>query len=501
MADRGEELYRQRLSKLDRLRAQGIDPYPPRFHRTHTVKEALALFTRTEASGRTSRRRVTVAGRVVGLRGMGKASFADIRDGTGKIQLYISSGDLPPDQAAVLRELDTGDTLGTRGTLFKTRTGEITVRAESLTLLAKSLRPLPEKWHGLTNIETRFRQRYLDLLSNEGVRRIFTARSKMISSMRRFMDSRGFVEVETPMLLPIAAGAMARPFVTHHHALDRDLYMRIATELYLKRLIIGGMDKVYEIGRIFRNEGIDTKHNPEFTTMESYEAYADYNDVMAMVEEMMAYIAQEVMDTRVASYGKHAIDFTPPWPRVTVRDAIRDKSGIDIGDPRYSDIEALRADIAGTGLKVTGLSPAQLFDKLLSNFVEPTIIQPTFLIDHPVEMSPLAKRKVDDPRYVERFEGFAGGMEIANAFTELNDPVDQRLRFEEQERFRLEYGDEEVDRLDEDYLLAMEYGMPPTGGLGLGIDRLVMLLTNQQSIREVILFPQLRSIEKPTTTE
>jgi lysyl-tRNA synthetase class 2 len=432
---------------------------------------------------------------------MGKASFADIRDGTGKIQLYISTGDLPPDQAAVLRELDTGDTLGTRGTLFKTRTGEITVRAESLTLLAKSLRPLPEKWHGLTNIETRFRQRYLDLLSNEGVRRIFTARSKMISSMRRFMDSRGFVEVETPMLLPIAAGAMARPFVTHHQALDRDLYMRIATELYLKRLIIGGMDKVYEIGRIFCNEGIDTKHNPEFTTMESYEAYADYNDVMAMVEEMMAHIAQEVMDTRVASYGKHAIDFTPPWPRVTVRDAIRDKSGIDIGDPRYSDIEALRADIAGTGLKVAGLSPTQLFDKLLSNFVEPSIIQPTFLIDHPVEMSPLAKRKVDDPRYVERFEGFAGGMEIANAFTELNDPVDQRLRFEEQERFRLEYGDEEVDRLDEDYLLAMEYGMPPTGGLGLGIDRLVMLLTNQQSIREVILFPQLRSIEKPPTTE
>ena len=316
--------------------------------------------------------------------------------------------------------------------------------------------------------------------------------------MRRFMDDRGFAEVETPILLPVAAGAMARPFATEHNALDRTLYLRIATELYLKRLIVGGIDKVYEIGRIFRNEGIDTRHNPEFTTMESYEAYADYNDVMRMVEDMMAYITQEALGTRAVRYAGHTLDFTPPWPRVSVRDAILGRSGLDIADPKYADPEALRSDAEAVGQRVEGLSPAQLYDKLLSTFVEPYIIQPTFVIDHPVEMSPLSKRKPDDPRFVERFEGFAAGMEIANAFTELNDPIEQRQRFAEQEQFRLEYGDEEVDRLDEDFLLAMEHGMPPTGGLGMGIDRLVMLLTDQQSIREVILFPQLRSVDRPT---
>ena len=494
MAERGEEIYRQRLAKVDRLRAQGIDPFPPRYRRTHTIEKALSLFTKAESEGRIPSRKVSVAGRVLGLRAMGKVTFADLRDSTGKVQAYIASKALSEKQLTVLKELDTGDTLGVKGLLFRTRTGEITVRAEDLTLLAKSLRPLPEKWHGLTNVEKRYRQRYIDLISNDEARHIFSVRGRMVSSMRRFLDSRGFIEVETPILLPIAAGAMARPFATRSNALDRELYMRIATELYLKRLTVGGIDKVYEIGRIFRNEGVDTTHNPEFTMLESYEAYADYNDVMSMVENMMAYIANQVLGTTQVTYGEHTIDFKPPWPRIRLRDLVLEKSGIDVSDPRYEDIEALRSDAADRGVKAEGLSPAQLFDKLLSQFAEPFIIQPTFLIDYPLVMSPLAKRTPYDANFVERFEAYAGGMEIANAFTELNDPVDQRQRFEEQERFRLEYGDEEVDRMDEDYVVALEHGMPPTGGLGMGIDRLVMLLTNQQSIREVILFPQLRSI-------
>ena len=496
MADRGEEIYRQRLSKVDRLRAQGIDPYPARYRRTHTINKAVALFKRAEEGGKTPNRKVSIAGRVIGMRSMGKVTFADLRDSTGKIQIYVSTDGLSPEQLSILKELDVGDSLGVKGPLFKTRTGEVTVRVESLTLLAKSLRPLPEKWHGLTDVEKRYRQRYIDLIANEEARRIFTIRSQMVSTMRRFLDSHGFVEVETSMLLPIAAGAMARPFSTQHHALDRELYLRIATELHLKRLVVGGMDKVYEIGRVFRNEGVSTKHNPEFTTLESYEAYADYNDVMKMVEEMMAYIAHLVLGTHQVTYGEHTIDFTPPWRRVTLRDGILGKTNINIADPKYKDVEVLRKDASSRGIGVAGLSPSQLYDKLLSQFVEPSLIQPTFLIEYPLEMSPLAKKKPDDPRFVERFEGYAGGMEIANAFTELNDPIDQRQRLEEQERLRLEYGDEEVDRLDEDFLLAIEHGMPPTGGLGMGIDRLVMLFTNQQSIREVILFPQLRTLNK-----
>ena len=495
MAERGEEIYKRRLEKIDRLRAQGIDPFPPRYRRSHTIEKALALFTRAESEGRTPSRKVSVAGRVLGLRAMGKVTFADLRDATGKIQAYIASKALSEEQLAVLKELDAGDTLGVKGPLFRTRTGEITVRAEDLVLLSKSLRPLPEKWHGLTNVEKRYRQRYVDLISNDDARQIFSVRGRLISSMRRFLDSRGFIEVETPILLPIAAGAMARPFATRSNVLDRELYMRIATELYLKRLTVGGMDKVYEIGRIFRNEGVDTTHNTEFTSLESYEAYADYNDVMSMVETMMSYIANQVLGTTRVTYGDHSIDFKPPWPRVRLRDMVLENSGIDVADPRYEDIEVLRRDADERGIRAEGLSPAQLFDKLLSRFAEPYLIQPTFLIDYPLAMSPLAKRTPYDSNFVERFESYAGGMEIANAFTELNDPVDQRQRFEEQERFRLEYGDEEVDRLDEDYLVALEHGMPPTGGLGMGIDRLTMLFTNQQSIREVILFPQLRSVE------
>ncbi|CAI8054634.1 Lysine--tRNA ligase [Geodia barretti] len=352
------------------------------------------------------------------------------------------------------------------------------------------MRPLPEKWHGLSDVEIRHRQRYLDLITNQEAKQNFQTRSRIISAIRRFMDARGFMEVETPVLVPVAAGAMAQPFATHHNALDRDLYLRIATELYLKRLIVGGLDKVYEIGRVFRNEGIDQDHNPEFTLLESYEAYADYNDVMCMVEDMVCSVAQEVLGTAQVQYGDNVIDFTPPWKRVSLREEVQRSAGIDFQD--FPDASSLEERIKELGIVAEGRSSrGRLIDKLVSACVEPQLIQPTFLLDYPLDMSPLAKQSPDDPTMVERFEGFAAGMEIANAFTELNDPDEQRRRFMEQEALR-GLVDEDLDRLDEDYLLALEHGMPPTGGLGIGIDRLTMLLTGQQSIREVILFPQLR---------
>ncbi len=400
--------------------------------------------------------------------------------------------DLLGDAYELIKELDLGDFLGARGILFRTRTGEITVEAQEFQLLSKALRPLPEKWHGLADVETRYRQRYLDLISNEQVRRTFHVRSKIIGSMRRFFNDRGFTEVDTPILVPVAAGAMARPFITHHHALDRDLYLRIATELYLKRLIIGGMDKVYEIGRVFRNEGIDMNHNPEFTLLESYEAYADYNDVMSMVEEMVHTIAMEVIGKPTVEAENSTLDFTPPWRRVDLREEIYDRTSIDFLE--YPDIKSLSKKMESLGLEVERhVSWGRLLDKLISMAVEPHLMQPTFLIDYPIEMSPLAKKKLENPKLVERFESFAAGMEIANSFTELNDPLDQHQRMKEQESIHAEFQEEDVDRLDEDFLLALEYGMPPTGGLGMGIDRLVMLFTEQRSIREAILFPQLRT--------
>ncbi|MBI2846734.1 MAG: lysine--tRNA ligase [Chloroflexi bacterium] len=491
MSDRGEGLAQQRLAKLERLRDRGIEPYPPRYRRTHTNQEAVALFTE-QAKEEANIGEVSVAGRITSSRDMGKATFLDLRDGSGKIQLYLRSDQVSKEIYDLLKDIDLGDFIGARGKLFRTRTGEVTVHVHEIVLLAKSLRPPPEKWHGLIDVEKRYRQRYLDLISSEEVRNIFRVRSRVIAAIRHFLDERDFMEVETPILLPVAAGAMAKPFITHHEALDQDLYLRIATELHLKRLIIGGIDKVYEIGRVFRNEGISTKHNPEFTTLESYEAYADYNDVMTMVENMVAHIAHEVAGTLKMPLGEDVIDFTPPWRRAYLRDEIKAKSGIDFED--YQDADSLKRAMQDKGIEVEpNASRGRLIDKLLSTFVEPTLIQPTFLMDYPVDMSPLAKRKADNPRFVERFEGFAGGMEIANAFTELNDPLDQQERFMEQERLRSQLGDEETERMDEDFLVALEHGMPPTGGLGMGVDRLVMLLTNQKSIREVILFPQLRS--------
>ena len=501
MTSRLERIAQQRLEKLERIRARGINPYPHRYHRSHTTQQAIVLLERKEA-GLTQRDKVTVAGRITANRSMGKSSFVDIRDGSGKIQLLFQNiNQFDEDKLKLFKDLDIGDIIGVEGNLIRTKSGEPTVLVGDFTLLAKSLQPLPEKWHGLQDIDIRYRQRYLDLIANTEVKRIFQVRSQVIAAIRQFLNQRGFIEVETPVLQPSAGGALARPFTTHHQALDQDFYLRIATELHLKRLIIGGFDKVYELGRIFRNEGISTKHNPEFTMLESYEAYADYNDVMKMVETMVSKVSQQVLGTDEAKYGDNIIDFKLPWRRLQLQEAVAEYSGIDF--VQYPNADLLRAKMKEKGLEVDPQKNwARLVDELLSTFVEPNLIQPTFLVDYPVSMSPLAKTKPGYERVVERFEAFAGGMEIANAFTELNDPREQRRRFqqqqkEKQERLkdRLSSEDEIEETIDEDFLLALEYGMPPTGGLGVGIDRLVMLLTNQQSIREVILFPQLR--EKP----
>jgi lysyl-tRNA synthetase class 2 len=493
MTSRYDEIFQTRVRKLADLRSHGIDPYPARVHRSHTNQQAIADFTSWEAAGASGEMpSVRVAGRITAMRTMGKATFLDLRDGTGRLQVYVRRDHVGDAAYELLADLDLGDFIAVDGPLFRTRTNEITVDARRFTILAKALLPPPEKWHGLQDVEIRYRQRYLDLMANEDVRRIFLLRSQIVAAIRRFMDRRGFIEVETPVLQPEPGGAAARPFVTHHNALDRDLYLRVALELHLKRLIVGGFDKVYEIGRIFRNEGIDTKHNPEFTMMESYEAYADYHDVAAMVEEMVYGVAMEVLGTPRVVFESWEIDFTPPWQRITMRDALIQYAGIDF--ERYRDEAALRAKMRQMGLAAPdNLGWGKLVDELVDTFVEPKLIQPTFLMDYPVELSPLAKRKPENPSLVERFEPFAAGFEFGNAYSELNDPIDQEERFREQIRLKAA-GDEEAEMLDDDFLTALQHGMPPTGGLGIGIDRLVMLLTGQRSIREVILFPQLRAV-------
>ena len=495
MPDPENQLMQARLEKLRSLRANEIDPYPHRYDRTHTSDEALRLLERSEAErlgeGEAQTDAVSVAGRIVRYRRMGRASFADIQDGHGSIQLLLRRNNLA-DTYETLKALDIGDWIGAAGPVIRTRTGEPTVEVKRWAMLSKSIRSLPEKWHGLNDVEARFRQRYLDLIVNEGARGAAVMRSRMIRAVRRFMDARGFMEVETPILVQVPAGGAARPFSTRHNALQRDLYLRIATELHLKQLIVGGIEKVYEIGRVFRNEGVDSTHNPEFTTMESYEAFADYTDVMDMVERLVFTAAQEALGSETIEFDGSTIDLTPPWPRLDLRQEVMRQSGIDFLEA--NDIDSLKAEMTAIGLDPgRQMSWGGLLDKLLSDTVEPGLMQPTFLVDYPVEMSPLAKKKPDDPRLVERFEGFIGGMEICNAFTELNDPLDQRRRMEDQEALRMRFEWEDTDRLDEEFLTAIEHGMPPTGGLGIGIDRLAMVFSGRRSIREVVLFPQLKS--------
>ena len=485
-----EEIISLRKEKLARLRARGVDPYPARFHPTHTATDAVALLQEATGEGQA----LSVAGRVTAMRVMGKASFLDLRDGSGRIQVYVKRESVGPEAYETLRDVDLGDFLGVHGRLFRTKTGEPTVEAEKYTVLAKALRPPPEKWHGLQDVEVRYRQRYLDLMANPEVRETFVTRSRVIAAIRRFLDTRGYLEVETPILQGTAGGAAARPFVTYHNALDRQFYLRIALELHLKRLVVGGFDRVYEIGRIFRNEGASTKYNPEFTMLESYEAYADYNRLMDMVEEMVSCLARDTLGTPGVPYGDTIINFAPPWPRIPLRDAIRQHAGVDFDE--HLGLESMRQAAAGAGVRIEdSWGRGKLIDELLTLHVEPKLLQPTFLIDYPIELSPLAKRKPEAPHLVERFELFICGREAANAYTELNDPIEQRERFREQARLRAA-GDEEAEVADEDFLVALEHGLPPTGGLGIGIDRLVMALTGSISIREVILFPALRERER-----
>ena len=493
MVDKTEGLLGSRHLKLNRLRQAGVNPYPARCLPPQNIANVISEFEATESDHANGSNDcvAVVSGRIISLRGMGRASFLDLRDGSGTMQVLLRENVL--EQAyGLLENLDLGDFLEVSGSVMRTRTGQVTIEARNITLLSKCMRPLPEKWHGLRDVETRYRQRYLDLIANPEIASSFAQRSQVIKSIRKFFDDKGFMEVETPILVPVAAGAHARPFVTHHHALDQQLYLRIATELYLKRLIVGGFDKVYEIGRVFRNEGIDQDHNPEFSLLESYEAYSDYTQVMEMVEGLFSTVAVAIQGTTEIRYGDHLIDFKPPWPRLSLSEELYRYSGIDIDE--LSDEERLIKKVASMGLDVGEReSRGRLIDKLVSTFVEPKLIQPTFLLDYPEEMSPLAKAKEGRPGYVERFEAFAAGMEVANSYSELNDPEVQRARFDSQEEVRLIYQDEEVDRRDDDFLLAMEYGMPPTGGLGIGIDRMVMLLTSQPSIRDVLLFPQMRT--------
>jgi len=490
------ELQDLRRQKADRLRQAGIDPYPPRAVRSHTVEQALARFAAVEPDlpdGGADDEPVTIVGRMVSRRHQGKTIFAHLRDGTGELQLYLRRDDVGDDAFDTFLKLyDLGDFLQATGTLFRTRMGEVSLRVREATILAKALNAPPEKWHGLQDVELRLRQRYADLLANAEVRRVFEIRTRAVTAIRRFLDGRGYLEVETPTLQPLYGGAAARPFTTYHNALDRTFYLRIADELYLKRLLVGGFERVYEIGKDFRNEGIDREHQPEFTMLEFYEAYADYRGMMETVETMIAQVATDVLGEPRLRFGGHDIDLTPPWPRRTLRQAIRDASGVDYAEHPDQPSLLAAARAAGADVPSDTVWP-RIVDDLLKQFVRPNLIQPTFLIDYPVALSPLAKRKPDDPTHAERFQPYLGGGEIGNAFTELNDPLDQLARFQEQLRDRAA-GDEEAMPLDLDFVNALMYGMPPTGGVGIGIDRLVMLLTDQLSIRDVILFPTLRSL-------
>ena len=481
-----------RLKNLEGLVAAGIEPYPARATRTHTIAAARALY---EEAGDAAPE-VSITGRLRRIRIMGKMSFADLEDGTGAIQLVLRRDSLPGDFYDNIwkRLIDLGDFVGVTGKLGVTKTGEVSVEVREMQFLSKTLKPMPDKWHGVRDQETRYRRRYVDLLANPPVRDLFRTRAAIVRALRDYLDGEGFLEVETPILQPLYGGAAARPFVTHHNQLHQDLYLRISFELYLKRLIAGGYDRVYEIGRDFRNEGVSFKHNPEFTQLEFYEAYADYQDVMRRTEAMVAYVAQRVTGGLALTWQGHTIDLTPPWRRIPLRQAILDATGIDY--EAYPDAESLAAEMRRRGHEPDPRSTwGKLVDSLMAKYVEPHLIQPTFLIDYPRDVSPLAKGAEDDPRQVERFEGFMVGMEVCNAFSEINDPIDQLQRFID-EAYRARHGDDEAHPIDEDYIEALSYGMPPTGGFGMGVDRLTMIFTNTDTIREVILFPHLRSVRE-----
>ncbi|UTR06580.1 lysine--tRNA ligase [Alkalihalobacillus sp. LMS6] len=485
------DLLAVRKDKLNQLYDQGVDPFGGKFERTHTsqqVVEQFDAFSKEELENKDEK--VVLAGRLMTKRGKGKAGFAHIQDLTGQIQIYVRQDAIGEESYDLFKSLDIGDMVGIVGGPFKTNVGEMSVKVTELTLLGKSLRPLPDKYHGLKDVEQRYRQRYLDLITSPESRNTFITRSKIIQVMRRYLDDQGFLEVETPMMHSIPGGASARPFVTHHNTLDMELYMRIAIELHLKRLIVGGLEKVYEIGRVFRNEGVSTRHNPEFTMIELYEAYADYQDIMKLTEGVIAHIAKEVLGKTTVQYGEYEVNLASGWTRVHMVDAVKEKTGVDFWKEMSDEEARSLAKEHNVPVKET-MSFGHVVNEFFEHFVEESLIQPTFVYGHPLAISPLAKKNSEDPRFTDRFELFIVGREHANAFSELNDPVDQRQRFEAQLVER-EQGDDEAHMMDEDFVEALEYGMPPTGGLGIGIDRLVMLLTNAPSIRDVLLFPQMR---------
>lgn len=481
------DLLKVRREKLDNLREAGKDPFViTKYDVSHHSMEIKENYDSLEGQ------EVSIAGRMMFKRVMGKASFCSLQDLQGKIQAYVARDEIGEDSYKDFKKYDVGDILGIRGTVFTTKTGEISVHATEVTLLSKSLQILPEKYHGLTDTDTRYRQRYVDLIMNEEVKDTFIKRSKILSSIRRYLDGQGFMEVETPMLVSNAGGAAARPFETHFNALDEDLKLRISLELYLKRLIVGGMERVYEIGRVFRNEGLDTRHNPEFTLMELYQAYTDYHGMMDLTENLYRYVAKEVTGSEVLTYGEHEMDLSKPFERITMVDAVKKYANVDFNE--VADTEAAKALAKEHHIEFEDRhTKGDILNLFFEEYVEEHLIQPTFIMDHPIEISPLTKKKPEDPNYVERFEFFMNGWEMANAYSELNDPIDQRERFEAQEK-AFEAGDDEANHTDEDFLNALSIGMPPTGGIGFGIDRMVMMMTNSPAIRDVLLFPTLKTL-------
>ena len=482
------QLMKVRREKLARLQEEGKDPFTiTKFNTTHNSKQIKDNYEQLEE------KTVTIAGRIMAKRIMGKASFCHIQDGEGKIQSYVSINDLGEESYKQFKEDDIGDIIGITGFVFKTKTGEISIHAKEVTLLSKSLRPLPEKFHGLKDMDLRYRQRYVDLIVNPEVKDTFLKRTAIIKEIRNILDEKGYMEVETPILNTIAGGASARPFITHHNTLDMDMYLRIANELYLKRLIVGGFEKVYEMGRMFRNEGMDVKHNPEFTNIELYAAYQDYHDMMDITEEIISKVAQKVLGTTKITYQGTEIDLTPSWKRISMIDAIKEGTGVDFNNIETDEEAKKVADELNVELDELKLTRGEIISQVFEAKVEDTLVQPTFIYDYPVEVSPLTKKKPSDPRLTERFEVFIGGREYGNAYSELNDPIDQYERFKKQVEAR-EAGDEEANMMDDDFVTALEYGMPPTGGLGIGVDRLIMLLTDSASIRDILLFPTMKPL-------